>query len=125
MAVPLAMVARLEEFSAAQVERSTKGLVVQYRGQIMPLIDIAQGLGIGAERSGDGPLQVIVYSQAGESVGLIVEKIVDVVEQNVEVKREGDSGGLSGSAVLQERITDLLDVGALVGRAGMNRELRS
>jgi hypothetical protein len=53
-------------------------------------------------------------------VGLIVERIVDVVEQALEVEEVeelGGNGGLLGSAVLRERITDLLDVGALVGRA--------
>jgi two-component system chemotaxis sensor kinase CheA len=82
----------------------------------MPLVDIAEGLGLKVNRSPEDAVQVIVYSQAGASVGLIVEKIVDVVEQNVEVSREGDSGGLLASAVLQERVTDLLDVSALVNR---------
>jgi two-component system chemotaxis sensor kinase CheA len=124
MAVPLGMVARLEEFSPAQVERSGDGMVVQYRGQIMRLVDIAQGLGLPADRSLGYPLSVIVYSQAGESVGLVVEKIVDVVEQNVEVPRDGVSGSLLRSAVLQERVTDLLDVGALVGNIAPDRGLR-
>jgi two-component system chemotaxis sensor kinase CheA len=117
MAIPLGMVARLEEFPASLVERSGKGLVVQYRGQIMPLVDIAEELALERPRATDGHLQVVVYSEAGRSVGLIVEQIVDVVEQAVQVERAGQTGGLLGSAVLQERVTDLLDVGALVSRA--------
>jgi two-component system chemotaxis sensor kinase CheA len=113
MAIPLGMVARLEEFPATQVERSGKGLVVQYRDQIMQLVDIASELGMKQSPNPDGNLQVVVYSQAGQSV----ERIVDVVEQAVEMEAHGGSGALLGSAVLQERVTDLLDVGALVSRA--------
>ena len=36
LAVPLSMVARLEEFPADKVERSRDGMVVQYRGRILP-----------------------------------------------------------------------------------------
>src|SRR6201999_368310 len=63
MAIPLGMVARLEEFPAKQGERSSHGLVVQYRGQIMPLIDVAQELRLHPPRAADDDLQVVVYSQ--------------------------------------------------------------
>src|SRR3546814_10933773 len=37
-AVPLALVARLEEIDLTQVEYSNNQYVVQYRGQLMPLV---------------------------------------------------------------------------------------
>ena len=114
MAIPLATVARLEEFSVSQVEPSGQGLVVQYRGHIMSLIDVAERLKIGAARHADEKLQVVVFSDAGRSVGLLVEQIVDVVEQAVAVDTGEDSSELMGSAVIQERVTDLLNVAALM-----------
>ena len=114
MAIPLAIVARLEEFPADQVERSGAGPVVQYRSQIMPLIDIAEQLKVGAAAKSSEKLQVVVYTEKGRSVGLIVEQIVDVVEQAVPVDHEREDGGLLGSAVIQERVTDLLDVCAML-----------
>jgi hypothetical protein len=33
-------------------------------------------------------LQVIVYSEAGRSVGLIVDQIVDIVDQAVKVEQQ-------------------------------------
>ena len=113
MAIPLAIVARLEEFQVAQVERSGDGLVVQYRGQIMPLIDIAKKLNLTSTDQRE-KLQAVVYTEKGRSVGLIVDQIVDVVEQAVAIERERSDGDLFGSAVIQERVTDLLNVGALV-----------
>jgi len=124
MAIPLGMVARLEEFSASQMEYSGDGLVVQYRGQIMPLIDIARRLNLDPGREPEGTLQVVVYSEAGRSIGLVVEQIVDVVEQAVSVECVQGSCGLMGSAVLQEKVTDLLDVRTLVQQVP-GREIRA
>src|SRR5262249_44379223 len=45
MAIPLDKVARLEEFPRAQVERLADRHVVQYCGQIMPLLDVDAVLG--------------------------------------------------------------------------------
>jgi two-component system, chemotaxis family, sensor kinase CheA len=117
MAIPLSIVSRLEEFEAASVERSGTHLVVQYRGKIMPLIDIAAQLCFGACEAKER-LQVVVYCEAGRSVGLIVDKIVDIVEHTVANHQEG-SMALVGSTVIQERVTDLLNVGALVRGASV------
>ena len=62
MALPLSMVARLESFDASQLERSGSRSVVQYRGEILPLIELAThhpGEQAGQERS----IPVIVYNE--------------------------------------------------------------
>jgi len=51
MAIPLSRVARLEELPCRHVERIGHELVVQYRGEIMPLLDLSQLLGEGASTS--------------------------------------------------------------------------
>ena len=114
MAIPLSMVSRLEEFAAESVERSGRHLVVQYRGQIMPLVDVAEELKLGSRDAAKEMLQVVVYTESGKSVGLIVDNIIDIVEQAM-VDRSGDEvGETTGSAVIQERVTDLLNVHGLV-----------
>jgi len=45
IAIDLSTVARLEEFAASNIERSRHSKVVQYRGQIMPLIQLGGGYG--------------------------------------------------------------------------------
>jgi two-component system chemotaxis sensor kinase CheA len=121
MAVPLSQVARLEEFPANLVEHAAGKLVVQYRGQIMPLIRVSEVLepGRGSEAqtessSGQGTLQVVVYAERGRSVGLIVDQILDIVDETVVREKLAVHDGILGSAVVQQRITDLLDVPALV-----------
>jgi len=118
MAIPLSMVARLEEFPRSQVERSGNQEVVQYRGQILPLIQIANYLpNATATRSEADPVQVVVYSEAGRSVGLVVSKINDIVQEVLAVKRSTGRDGILGSAVVQDKVTDLLDVIGIIRTA--------
>ena len=118
MAIPLSMVARLEEFPRAQVERSGSQEVVQYRGQILPLIHLAQYLPDTAPLPTPAdPVQVVVYSGAGRSVGLVVGKINDIVHEALTVKRDSSRDGILGSAVVQDKVTDLLDVVGIIRAA--------
>jgi two-component system, chemotaxis family, sensor kinase CheA len=113
MAIPLSLVARLEEFPLATVERTSGQEVVQYRGQIMPLIRLSSILG-GMPESEQDPMQVVVYSDQGRSVGLVVDRILDIVEEAVTVQNRAQRNGLLGSAVIQQRVTDLLDVPGII-----------
>jgi chemotaxis protein histidine kinase CheA len=122
MAIPLSSVARLEEFQRGAIERSGRQEVVQYRGHILPLIHVAEvvecgsqaGSGAAAETGAHGPLQVIVYTEQARSIGLVVDHILDVVEENLVVERPGRRSGVLGSALIQQRVTDLLDVEGVV-----------
>jgi len=50
-------------------------------------------------------------------VGLVVEHILDIVEENLVIESPGRRTGLLGSAVVQQRVTDLLDVQGVVRSA--------
>lgn len=124
MAIPLSLVARLEEISASSIELADGQQVVQYGGQIMPLIHLGDVLNSKENRSSrnssasnaDGmlPLQVVVYSENGRSVGLVVDQILDIVETTFEIQHAGKRIGVLGSAVIQNRVTDLLDIHNLI-----------
>jgi two-component system chemotaxis sensor kinase CheA len=114
MAIPLDLVARLEEFPAANVERSGALEVVQYRGEILPLVSVAAYFGA-PEPEADQPRQVIVFSEGGRSVGLVVRKILDIVSESFTVSRAASRPGVLGSAVVQQRVTDLIDVHTVIG----------
>ncbi len=115
-AIPLSLVARLEEIPLQQVERGAEQEVVQYRGQILPLIRLKQVLpGLDDElEPASELLQVVVYADNGRSVGLVVDRILDIVETQLEVRRNAPRPGIFGSAVIQQRVTDLLDVPGVI-----------
>ena len=119
MAIPLSMVARLEKFEHDAVEHSGEQEVVQYRGQILPLVRVARFVPALKETPIDlqQPMQVVVYSEQGRSVGLIVGRICDIVQEAVTVKRHSHRQGIFGSVVIQDKVTDLLDVPTVVRAA--------
>jgi two-component system chemotaxis sensor kinase CheA len=117
MAIPLSMVARLEEIARPTVESAAGREVVQYRGAILPLVDLGRELSIDAtRRDPDANLQVIVYSEKGRSVGFVVEQILDVVEETITVRHKAARTGVTGSVVIQGQVTDLLDVHGVIQR---------
>jgi two-component system chemotaxis sensor kinase CheA len=113
MAIPLELVARLEEFPASQIERSGALDVVQYRGEILPLVSVAAFFGE-TEPPADLPRQVIVFSAGGRSAGLVVAQILDIVSESFHIGRVATRPGLIGSAVVQQRVTELIDVQAII-----------
>jgi two-component system chemotaxis sensor kinase CheA len=113
LAVPLSMVSRLEEFDPKTIEMSGNRHVVQYRGEIMPLVRVADALKMPVQAVCEGSIKVVVHSEGGHSVGLIVDEILDIVDQHVTITRKADAH-LLGSAVIQQHVTDLLDVPELV-----------
>jgi len=117
LALPISLVSRLEEIRTDQIERADGQEVVQYRGQIMPLLRIGQLLNLPSAEETSGSLQVVVHSEGGKSVGLVVDRIADIVETTIESRRDAASSDLLASAVVQQRVTDLLDLPALIRRA--------
>ncbi|MBK6922267.1 MAG: chemotaxis protein CheW [Deltaproteobacteria bacterium] len=116
MALPLSMVARLEEIPRAAVEHAAGREVVQYRGAILPLLDVRRALGVAGGSGGDSPLQVIVYSEHGRSFGFVVDQILDTVEETLTTKQRSNREGVLGSAVVQGKVTDILDVHGIIRR---------
>jgi two-component system chemotaxis sensor kinase CheA len=117
MSIPLSLVARLEEIPRKELEVAEGQEVVQYRGQILPLIRLSSILGVSSEEREDYPLQVVVYSEHGRSAGLVVDRILDIVETNLDVQRSTHRSGIMGSAVIQNRVTDVLDLPAIMRQA--------
>jgi two-component system chemotaxis sensor kinase CheA len=109
IAIPLDMVTRLEEFPAASIEHVGGREVVQYRDAIVPLIRLGSLLGAGG-LDPDESVLVVVYSEQGRSVALAVAEIIDIVEDKVQAKSDLYDHGLTGSVVIRERVTELLDV---------------
>lgn len=106
-AVPLALVARLEEIDLSTVEYSNAQRVVQYRGQLMPLIPYNEDY----EWKSEGMQSILVFTDKDRSMGLVVEEIIDIVEDDVNVELRSSTDGLVGSAVINGKATDIIDAG--------------
>lgn len=107
VAMPLSDVARLEEFDVESIEMAGNDEVVQYRGAIMPLIDLGSAIGYGPSHSGESSaVNVVVYHHDHRDVGLVVREVLDIVAHQV--------GEASPSEVIAGRVTDAVDVAQIV-----------
>lgn len=130
MALPLGTLARLEEFPASQVEKSGTDWVVQYRGRILPLIRLDHVLKERRTRLRHADkkvepdlLQVLVCNDDGRTMGIIVERIVDIVEDPATVQSPAPREGVRHAVVIQNRVTELLDIQTIQRIAEENRAL--
>ena len=128
MAIHLSRVCRLEEFPRHLLERVGKQNVVQYRNQIMPVMYLSAVFGSDSESAdltpnglgerspaADDKLPLVVVSIGSEhQVGLVVDRILDIVEQAIDIKGAATQAGISYCAVIQGQVTEILDVDAVI-----------
>jgi two-component system chemotaxis sensor kinase CheA len=105
-AVPLGLVTRLEEIATDKIELSNGRYMVQYRDQLMPLVQMA---GVNVQTSGAQP--ILVFADDGRSMGLVVDEIIDIVEEKLTIEVAGQQDGILGSAVIKGLATEVIDVG--------------
>ncbi len=137
MAIPLSTLARLEEFPVEQVEMSGSQWVTQYRGQILPLIRLNIVLQEQEKEQykdrrnrlrtmkapplpDSGQIQVLVLNHQGRSFGLVVERILDIVEDRADVKSAATRPSVLYSVVIGDRVTELLDIPAILRSSDLN-----
>jgi len=113
-AVPLGLVARLEDIPVERIEMSGGTPVVQYRGQLMPMVPIAGHW----QAPASGRQAVLVFTEGERSMGLMVDEILDVVEEPLIIQPGSDRLGYLGSAVISERVTDVIDTVYWLSHAG-------
>jgi two-component system chemotaxis sensor kinase CheA len=106
-AVPLSLVTRLEEIDCKKIEFSNGRHLVQYRGQLMPLVRIDDSVRLRSE----GTQPLLVFSDSGRSMGLAVDEIVDIVEDKLDIEVTSSVPGVLGSAVIKGHATEIVDVG--------------
>jgi two-component system chemotaxis sensor kinase CheA len=133
MALPLAMLARLEEFPSSVIEKSGGDWVTQYRGQILPLIRLEVALQERRRRlrhkealpaSDSAPIQVLVLNHNELTFGLVVENILDIVDDRADVRSPATRAGIECAAVIGGRVTELLDIPAILQSEAQHRGQR-
>ena len=123
-AVPLSLVARLEEFALSSLEEADGRFLVQYRGALMPVVAANPDMDLRAM----DPRPVIIFSDRNRTLGVAVNEIRDIVEDHLHLQRRAARSGVLGIAVIAGRATEVIDTdhflrqanGELPGHAAMD-----
>jgi two-component system chemotaxis sensor kinase CheA len=118
-AIALDRIERIEEFDRATIEQAAGHPVVQYRDALLPLLDLASvigmgGTGMGGTQDDSGEVSVVVYADGRRTVGLVIHRVLDIVEERLRAFEVPERVGVAGSTIVRGVVTDLLDVATLV-----------
>ncbi len=121
MAVDFSDVDRLEFIPASKIESVADLPVVQYRDEILQLVWVDQTLPerrTKVRKITDDPdldsLQVVVCTVDGLRIGLIVYRILDIIDQSMKVTRPASREGIETCVVVEERVTEIIDLRGLI-----------
>ena len=122
-AIPLSQVARLEKIDQSKIEQAGANYVTQYRGQILPLLPISDFLqdanneSISSRwepRNENIAISAVVYSCGGENYGLVVQRIIDIVEEELKVKGRATRSHILGTAVIRNKVHEVIDIESII-----------
>ncbi|MEM7569783.1 MAG: hybrid sensor histidine kinase/response regulator [Pseudomonadota bacterium] len=105
-AVPLSLVARLEEIDVERIENRDVRPTVQYRGQLMPLLTMNPETVLREE----GKQAVLVFTDDDHTMGIACDEILDIVESDLSVEISTQREGILGTSVIAEKVTEIIDV---------------
>jgi two-component system chemotaxis sensor kinase CheA len=116
-AIPLSLISRIERIPAHAIESRGGRRYMQYRGGTLRLLALEEVAHV-APREEAETLSVLVFTTGGKEVGLMVSRIIDVLEADVTFDSVTfRQPGILGSAVLMGRTTLLVDLFGLVAAA--------
>lgn len=124
MVVPLAKITRIEEIPLHFIERDGDGEVLQYRGHILPILRLAQVMPerrkifrnpevVERDRQATRG-HVLVHDGPRGSVGLVVPEVLDILSATITETRPSVRFGAKFSAVIRDRVTEMLDLEVVV-----------
>ena len=112
-AIPLALIARLEEVEVKTIEKAHNRYVVQYRDRLMPLVPF------NPEHvwKKEGRQPILVFTDRDRAMGLVVDEIVDIIEDRLKIELASGQAGIIGSAIVAGKATDIVDAGYYLTQA--------
>ena len=106
--LPLSSISRIEMIPHDRLTKTSSGYVTHLQGRLLP---VAAACGSMPEGCGASPILVIA-SPSGP-YGLLVERIIDIVDETLEIQISSDSGDSCGAVEIKGQVAELLDLGRL------------
>jgi two-component system, chemotaxis family, sensor kinase CheA len=122
--LPLLGVVRLEEIPTSSIELSEGNEVIQYRGEILPLVDLSLVFDPNARVLNREELtdhvSVVVFSLSDDShIGIAVHQIIDIAEHPDNIRPAKNPDVIVGTTLAIGKITDVISVAELARLANV------
>lgn len=117
IAVDFAQVSRLEKIPRSRIETVGGRQVLQYGGEILQLVELQDALPerrkvrrTSSSHHDEDSIPMVVCSVAGRRFGLLVHRIVDIVNESLKARRPASRMGVRACTVVRDRVTEILDL---------------
>jgi len=118
-AIPMALVERIEEVKSKDIECSGRREVLQYRGDVVQVIRLDSVLEVESKPDSEQVPCLIVANQ-GRRLCIQVDQIIDIVKQELEIHLESNEPYFVGTAVVEGRSTEVLDIFEVIKKMAPN-----
>lgn len=112
LAVPLALVNRLETVSIGELEKVQNRYVLQYRNELMPVEFMCA-----EPQNQSRKMSMLVFDDNGKLLGLIVNQVLDIISEPLAIDPSAGMPGYLGTSILKGRATQIVDVSHFMLRA--------
>ncbi|MBZ6378335.1 hypothetical protein B5C34_00370 [Pacificimonas flava] len=109
-AVPLSLVARIEDIDAEDFERSGGEWMVQLRGALVPIVAPDADW----RPPSEGRQPALLFTRHGKQAAFAVDEVLDIVESKIKLELSSDDPASLGTAVVAGRATNLIDIAYLL-----------
>lgn len=122
-AIPLSSLLRLERFQIADIEKVGNKEFLTYRGKGLPLLRLENYLPVRPVTNDLEEAFLIIPKTGDGAAGIVVSKIIDTVEINVDLEQLFDEQeGIRGSAIINDHMTVFIDPDQLLAKAHIHLE---
>ncbi len=116
-ALPMTLVERLEEIEPERFEMAGGREVLQYRGDIIPVLEWSRLAGEQDAAPPEGPRSCLILADERKRMCLRVGAIEDILETEVDIKASSKNPLFLGTAVIEGQATEMVDVFAVLEKA--------
>jgi two-component system chemotaxis sensor kinase CheA len=103
--LPLSLLSRIEMVAPDRIQKSDGRFVMLHQGRLMPLLPTSPIDDIASK-----PHPVLVITANNHTIGLLVEEIIDIVEDELDVQLPSFTDNMVGSAQVKGNAVELIDV---------------
>ena len=108
---------RLEKIASGDIERIGGSEYMKYLAKGLPLIRLENQLSVNPITE-SGEYYVLIPNATGSAGGILATRVIDTVDTEIAIDQSGDDPAcVNGRALIQGRLTTILDAACLLGSA--------
>ena len=121
LALPMSAVHRVIKLETHTLEYSANQPVMQVDNEICPAMWLTEFLGLKTPAAATSQSIAIAIKASPKPIVLLADRLIDTVDCTLQLQRQRVRRGIKGSAVVAQKVTDIIDIEAAIQMAHQPR----